>query len=169
MPIRLVRFRSGQVRSNPYRKEKGSPRHPAAPGPSAEGAFRSSMSLAGFSNFADVHATMKRNKGKDVVRIPKTAKPMEVRAFHNLKNWVTSSRLDDSHSGAALSEGPPLPLDDGKRSQPRDVPAPSCHLSLQFESLYGLCLVRHHDIRHSRIEKRTERRHRSHQARCYCR
>jgi len=44
------------------------------------------MSLAGFSNFADVHATMKRNKGKAfVVRITKTAKPMEVQAFHNLK------------------------------------------------------------------------------------
>jgi hypothetical protein len=39
-----------------------------------------------FNNFADVHATMKRNKGKIfVVKIPKTAKPMEVRAFHNLK------------------------------------------------------------------------------------
>ena len=39
-----------------------------------------------FSNFADVHATMKRNKGKAfVVRIPKTAKPMEVQAFNNLK------------------------------------------------------------------------------------
>jgi hypothetical protein len=39
-----------------------------------------------FSNFAGVHATMKRNKGKAfVVRIPKTAKPMEVQAFNNLK------------------------------------------------------------------------------------
>jgi hypothetical protein len=55
------------------------------------------MSLAGFSNFADVHATMKRNKGKAfVVRIPKTAKPMEVQAFHNLqkiglrrRGWMT--------------------------------------------------------------------------------
>ncbi len=40
-----------------------------------------------FVHFADVHATMKRNKGKAfVVRIPKTAKPMEVDAFHNLRN-----------------------------------------------------------------------------------
>ena len=39
-----------------------------------------------FVHFADVHATMKRNKGKAfVVRIPKTAKPMEIQAFHNLK------------------------------------------------------------------------------------
>jgi hypothetical protein len=39
-----------------------------------------------FVHFADLHATMKRNKGKAfVVKIPKTAKPMEVRAFHNLK------------------------------------------------------------------------------------
>jgi hypothetical protein len=37
-----------------------------------------------FSNFADVRATMKRNKAF-VVRIPKTAKPMEVQAFNNLK------------------------------------------------------------------------------------
>jgi hypothetical protein len=30
---------------------------------------------------------MKKHKGKVfVVRIPKTAKPMEVQAFHNLKN-----------------------------------------------------------------------------------
>ncbi len=51
-----------------------------------------------FVHFADVYATMKRNKGKAfVVKIPKTAKPMEVRAFHNLKNWATSSTLDDSH------------------------------------------------------------------------
>ena len=40
-----------------------------------------------FVHFADVHATMKRNKGKAfVVRIPKTAKPMEVEAFHNLRS-----------------------------------------------------------------------------------
>jgi hypothetical protein len=39
-----------------------------------------------FSHFADVHATMKRNKGKIfVVTIPKMAKPMEIQAFHNLK------------------------------------------------------------------------------------
>ncbi len=37
-----------------------------------------------FRNFADVHATMKRNKAF-VVRIPKTARPMEVEAFNNLK------------------------------------------------------------------------------------
>jgi hypothetical protein len=39
-----------------------------------------------FNHFADLHATMKRNKGKTfVVRIPKMAKPMEIQAFHNLK------------------------------------------------------------------------------------
>jgi hypothetical protein len=48
---------------------------------------RSIISENKFSSFADVHATMKRHKGKVfVVRIPKTAKPMEIRAFHNLKN-----------------------------------------------------------------------------------
>ena len=47
---------------------------------------RSIISENKFNNFADVHATMKRNKGKVfVVRIPKTAKPMEIQAFHNLK------------------------------------------------------------------------------------
>jgi hypothetical protein len=38
---------------------------------------------------------MKRNKGKAfVVKIPKTAKPMEVRAFHNLKKlgYVVDAR-----------------------------------------------------------------------------
>ena len=30
MPIRLVRFRSGQVRSNPLLQRKGAPRHPTA-------------------------------------------------------------------------------------------------------------------------------------------
>lgn len=40
-----------------------------------------------FIHFADVHATMKKNKGKSfVVRIPKTAKPMEIQAIYNLKN-----------------------------------------------------------------------------------
>ena len=48
---------------------------------------RSIISENKFEHFADLHATMKRNKGKKfVVRIPKTAKPMEIRAFHNLKN-----------------------------------------------------------------------------------
>jgi hypothetical protein len=47
---------------------------------------RSIISENKFNNFADVHATMKRNKGKVfVVKIPKTAKPMEIQAFHNLK------------------------------------------------------------------------------------
>jgi hypothetical protein len=39
-----------------------------------------------FVHFADVHQRMKRNKDKVfVVRIPKTAKPMEVQAFNNLR------------------------------------------------------------------------------------
>jgi hypothetical protein len=39
-----------------------------------------------FVHFADVHQKMKRNKDKIfVVRIPKTAKPMEVQAFNNLR------------------------------------------------------------------------------------
>lgn len=39
-----------------------------------------------FIHFADVHETMKKHKGKTfVVRIPKTAKPMEIQAFHTLK------------------------------------------------------------------------------------
>jgi hypothetical protein len=39
-----------------------------------------------FAHFADVHQKMKRNKDKIfVVRIPKTAKPMEVQAFNNLR------------------------------------------------------------------------------------
>jgi len=47
---------------------------------------RSIISENKFNHFADVHATMKRNKGKIfVVTIPKTAKPMEIQAFHNLK------------------------------------------------------------------------------------
>ncbi len=47
---------------------------------------RSIISENKFNHFADVHATMKRNKGKIfVVIIPKTAKPMEIQAFHNLK------------------------------------------------------------------------------------
>jgi hypothetical protein len=47
---------------------------------------RSVVSENRFNNFADLHATMKRNKGKIfLVIIPKTAKPLEIRAFHNLK------------------------------------------------------------------------------------
>jgi hypothetical protein len=47
---------------------------------------RSIISENKFNHFADVHATMKRNKGKIfVVTIPKMAKPMEIQAFHNLK------------------------------------------------------------------------------------
>ena len=47
---------------------------------------RSIISENKFNNFADVHATMKRNEGKIfVVAIPKTAKPMKIQAFHNLK------------------------------------------------------------------------------------
>jgi hypothetical protein len=47
---------------------------------------RSIISECQFNHFADVHAAMKRNKGKIfVVAIPKTAKPMEIQAFHNLK------------------------------------------------------------------------------------
>jgi hypothetical protein len=39
-----------------------------------------------FVHFADVHQRMKGNKDKIfVVRIPKTAKPMEVQAFNNLR------------------------------------------------------------------------------------
>ena len=39
-----------------------------------------------FVHFADVHERMKKNKGKIfVVRIPKTAKPLEVQAFNNLR------------------------------------------------------------------------------------
>jgi hypothetical protein len=39
-----------------------------------------------FVHFADVHQRMKRNKDKIfVVRIPATAKPMEVQAFNNLR------------------------------------------------------------------------------------
>ena len=39
-----------------------------------------------FVHFADVHERMKKNKGKIfVVRIPKTAKPLEVKAFNNLR------------------------------------------------------------------------------------
>jgi hypothetical protein len=56
---------------------------------------RSIISENKFSNFADVHATMKLHKGRAfVVGIPKTAKPMEIRAFHNLKNlgYVVEAR-----------------------------------------------------------------------------
>jgi hypothetical protein len=48
-----------------------------------------------FVHFADVYATMKRNRGKAfVVKILKTAKPMEVRAFHNPKKlgYVVDAR-----------------------------------------------------------------------------
>jgi hypothetical protein len=39
-----------------------------------------------FIHFADVHDRMKKNKDKIfVVKIPKTAKPMEVQAFSNLR------------------------------------------------------------------------------------
>ena len=39
-----------------------------------------------FVHFADVHQRMKRSKDKIfVVRIPKSAKPMEVEAFNNLR------------------------------------------------------------------------------------
>ena len=39
-----------------------------------------------FVHFADVHERMKKNKDKVfVVRIPKTAKPLEVQAFNNLR------------------------------------------------------------------------------------
>jgi hypothetical protein len=51
-----------------------------------DGGNRSIISENKFNHFADVHATMKRNKGKIfVVTIPKTAKPMEIQALHNLK------------------------------------------------------------------------------------
>jgi len=47
---------------------------------------RSIISENKFNSFADVHATMKRNEGKIfVVTIPKTAKPMKIQAFHDLK------------------------------------------------------------------------------------
>src|SRR4051812_933287 len=40
-----------------------------------------------FIRFADVHATMKNNKGRRfVVRISKTASTMEIQAIHNLRN-----------------------------------------------------------------------------------
>jgi hypothetical protein len=40
-----------------------------------------------FIHFADVHERMKKNKDKVfIVKIPKTAKPMEVQAFNNLRN-----------------------------------------------------------------------------------
>jgi len=39
-----------------------------------------------FVHFADVHQRMKKNKDKIfIVRIPATAKPMEVQAFNNLR------------------------------------------------------------------------------------
>jgi hypothetical protein len=39
-----------------------------------------------FVHFADVHQRMKKDKDKIfVVRIPKTAKPMEIQAFNNLR------------------------------------------------------------------------------------
>jgi hypothetical protein len=40
-----------------------------------------------FIHFADVHATMKKNKGRRfVVQIPKTANTMEIQAIHTLRN-----------------------------------------------------------------------------------
>jgi hypothetical protein len=56
---------------------------------------RSVVSKDRFNNFADLHATMKRNKGKIfLVIIPKTAKPLEIRAFHNLRQlgYVVEAR-----------------------------------------------------------------------------
>jgi hypothetical protein len=56
---------------------------------------RSVISENTFNHFAEVHATMKRNKGKAfVVIIPKTAKPMEIQAFHNLRQlgYVVEAR-----------------------------------------------------------------------------
>jgi len=63
---------------------------------------RSIISENKFNHFADVHATMKRNKGKIfVVTIPKTAKPMEIQAFHNFKKFGLRRRSAMS-LGAAL-------------------------------------------------------------------
>jgi hypothetical protein len=56
---------------------------------------RSIISESTFNHFAEVHATMKKNKGNAfVVIIPKTAKPMEIQAFHNLKKlgYVVEAR-----------------------------------------------------------------------------
>jgi hypothetical protein len=56
---------------------------------------RSIISENTFNHFAELHATMKRHKGKTfVVIIPKTAKPMEIQAFHNLKQlgYVVEAR-----------------------------------------------------------------------------
>jgi len=56
------------------------------------------ISQGHFLHFADVYATMRRNKGKAfVVKIPKTAKPIKVRAFHDLKKL--SCVVDDDIHG----------------------------------------------------------------------
>jgi hypothetical protein len=58
-------------------------------------ANRSVISQNTFNHFAELHATMKKNKGRAfVVVIPKTAKPMEIQAFHNLKQlgYVVETR-----------------------------------------------------------------------------
>lgn len=56
---------------------------------------RSVISENTFNHFTELHATMTKNKGKTfVVIIPKTAKPMEIQAFHNLKQlgYVVEAR-----------------------------------------------------------------------------
>jgi hypothetical protein len=51
-----------------------------------DGSEDSLISEDHFVHFADVHERMKKNKGRIfVVRIPKTAKPLEVQAFNNLR------------------------------------------------------------------------------------
>ena len=63
---------------------------------------RSVISESTFNHFAEVHATMKINKGKAFVMIiPKTAKPMEIQAFHNLRQSGVRRR-------SALKFGTPL-------------------------------------------------------------
>ncbi len=52
-----------------------------------DGGDGSLISENDFIHFADVHATMKKNRGRTfVVRIPKTTNPMEIQAIHNLRN-----------------------------------------------------------------------------------
>ena len=65
-----------------------------------------------FIRFADVHATMKTNKGRRfVVRIPKAASTMEIQAIHNLRNLgylveaQFRARTPSSPIVATLSEG----------------------------------------------------------------
>jgi hypothetical protein len=63
------------------------------------------MSERHFIRFADVHATMKKNKGRSfVVRIPKTANTMEIQAIHNLRNL---GYLVEAHS-RTRTPSPPL-------------------------------------------------------------